>query len=87
MTTAQIANSGPTKLCSVLRNQVSQPNSSPPMIGRSRNLPNEITAPETASMVKVIAVLQWTRRSKGVKRSISRPVGFSWPAPIGPFHQ
>ena len=58
------AKSGPTKLCRVLSAQVSQPNSWPPMIGSRKNLPNDMTAPDTARITKVIAVVQWTTRSK-----------------------
>ena len=86
MITAEIANSGPTTLCSVFSAYVSQPNSEPPMIGSRRNLPNDITAPDTARTTNVIAVDQWTTRSKGVKRSMTRPVWRPCP-PIGPFHQ
>ena len=86
MTTVETANSGPTKLCSVFSTHVSQPNSWPPMSGSRKNLPNDITAPDTARMVNVIAVDQWVTRSKGVKRSIARPVWRPCP-PIGPLHQ
>jgi hypothetical protein len=64
MTTIETAKSGPTKLCVVLSSQVSQPNSCPPRIGSRKNLPNDMTAPDTARITKVIAVVQWMVRSK-----------------------
>ena len=44
------------------------------MTGWRKYLPKAMVIPETASTTKAMALLQWAARSKGVKRSILRPV-------------
>jgi hypothetical protein len=48
-------------------------NASGPISGNSRFLPKVRFTPEIARMTKVIAVIQWMKRSKPVKRVIVRP--------------
>jgi len=57
-----------------------------PSTGSRKYLPQAITMPETASATKAMALAQWAARSKGVKRSIRRPVSGWWP-PSGPLRQ
>ena len=73
-TNSDTANTGPAKLCAFFKAKVSQPNRVAPITGKMKNLPKAITSPEMAKIQKVMALAQWAERSKGVKRSILRPV-------------
>ncbi|MNN79326.1 hypothetical protein D3C81_1959570 [compost metagenome] len=53
---------------------MSQPNSMCPISGSRKCLPSSMMMPDTASTTNEIAMVQWTMRSSGVKRSIMRPV-------------
>ena len=48
-------------------------NASGPISGSSSDLPNVMLRPESASMMKQVAVIQCTNRSNALKRTIVRP--------------
>src|SRR5712672_1271424 len=61
------------KLCAYLAANDHDENALGPISGSSVSLPKVMLRPDSARMIKQVAVVQWTKRSNALKRTILMP--------------